>query len=211
MRVQLSLLGRDFVELGRARGFREIVVLQFDGVSRDQQGGRLCRNGPRVAAAPATEIYSAHVKQRMKRIPAFVLLFVCFLAGCASSSSRLVAPSRPAIDPAQVQIYRTPPRHYQEIAVLDATSGAKFYHGSPQGEAEALQRLKEEAAKVGANGVLVTLVGDRSRGVLGVGVAGGGVSSGSRSFVAGGGSVGGGAPVVQNAAQGIAICVFDQR
>jgi uncharacterized membrane protein YgcG len=110
-----------------------------------------------------------------------------------------------------VRIYRTPPRHYQEIAVLDATSGAKFYHGTPQGESEALQRLKEEAAKVGANGVLVTLLGDRSSGTLGVGVAGGGVSSGRGNFVAGGGSVSGGAPIVQNAAQGIAIYVSNQR
>lgn len=139
------------------------------------------------------------------------LLTACLLAGCASSSSRLVAPARPAIDPAEVQIYRAPPRHYQEIAVLDATSGAQFYHGTPQGEMEALQQLKEEAAKVGANGVLLTLVGDRSRGVLGVGVAGGGVSSGHRNFVAGGGSVGGGAPIVQNGAQGIAIYIFDPR
>ena len=83
------------------------------------------------------------------------------LAGCAGSSARLLAPARPAIDPAAVRIYRTPPQHYQEIAVLDATSGAKFFRGSPQGEAEALQRLKEEAAKVGANGVLAD-VGRRS-------------------------------------------------
>ena len=92
---------------------------------------------------------------------------------------------------------------------MDATSGAKFLRGTQQGEAEALQRLKEEAAKVGANGVLVTLVGDRSRGVLGVGVGGGGISSGHRNFVAGEGSVSGGVPIVQNSAQGIAIYVSD--
>jgi len=131
------------------------------------------------------------------------------LEGCASSSTHLLAPARPAVDPAAVRIYRTPPQHYQEIAVLDATSGAKFAHGSPQGEAQVLQRLKEEAAKVGANGVLVTLLGDRSRGVLGVGVGGGGISSGHRRFVAGEGSVSGGVPIVQNSAQGIAIYVFD--
>lgn len=152
-----------------------------------------------------------HVNQVMKGNSVFGLLAACLLAACANSSSRLVAPARPAIDPAEVRIYRTPPRHYQEIAVLDATSGAKFYHGTRHGEAEALQRLKEEAAKVGANGVLVTLLGDRSSGTLGVGVAGGGVSSGRGNFVAGGGSVSGGAPIVQNAAQGIAIYVSDQR
>ncbi len=136
-------------------------------------------------------------------------LVILLLAGCAGSSTRLLAPARPAIDPAAVRIYRTPPQHYQEIAALDATSGAKFVRGSQQGEAEALQRLKEEAAKVGANGVLLTLVGDRSRGVLGVGVGGGGISSGHRTFVAGEGSVSGGVPIVQNSAQGIAIYVFD--
>ena len=136
-------------------------------------------------------------------------LAILLLAGCAGSSTRLLAPARPAIDPAAVRIYRTPPQHYQEIAALDATSGATFFRGSPQGEAEALQRLKEEAAKVGANGVLLTLVGDRSRGVLGVGVSGGGISSGHRNFVAGEGSVSGGVPIVQNSAQGIAIYVFD--
>jgi uncharacterized membrane protein YgcG len=139
------------------------------------------------------------------------LLAACLLAGCAGGSSRLVAPARPAIDPAEVRIYRMPPSQYQEIAVLDATSGARFFHGTPEGEAQALRRLREEAAKVGANGVLLTLVGDRSRGVLGVGVEGGGISSGRRNFVAGGGSVGGGAPIVQNSAQGIAIYVFDLR
>jgi hypothetical protein len=136
-------------------------------------------------------------------------LAILLLAGCAGSSARLLAPARPAIDPAAVRIYRTPPQHYQEIAALDATSGAKFLRGTQQGEAEALQRLKEEAAKVGANGVLLTLVGDRSRGVLGVGVGGGGISSGHRNFVAGEGSVSGGVPIVQNSAQGIAIYVFD--
>ena len=147
----------------------------------------------------------------MKCMSALALFTAYLLAGCASSSSQLVGPARPAIDAAGVQIYRTPPARYQEIAVLDATSGASFFHGSPQGEAEAIERLKQEAAKVGANGVLLTLLSDRSHGVLGVGVGGAGVSSGRRSFVAGEGSVSGGVPIVQNSAQGIAIYVFDQH
>lgn len=151
------------------------------------------------------------VTQAMRFVSALSLLAAALLGGCAGSSSRLVAPARPAINPAEVRIYQSPPRRYEEIAVLDATSGAKFFHGSPQGEADALQRLKEEAAKVGANGVMVTLAGDRSSGALGVGVGGGGISGGRGSFVAGGGSVSGGAPIVQNAAQGIAIYVADQR
>lgn len=147
----------------------------------------------------------------MRRISAVALLAVCFFAGCASSSSRLIAPARPAISPAEVRIYQAPPRHYREIAVLDATSGGRFFHGSPEGEAEAIARLKVEAAKVGANGVLLTLVEDRPNGSLGVGVGGGDFSGGRHSVVASGGEVSGSAPIVSNAAQGIAIYVTDQR
>ncbi|MGI8957132.1 MAG: hypothetical protein ACR2II_09500 [Chthoniobacterales bacterium] len=146
----------------------------------------------------------------MKSLPVLALCGVCLLAGCASSSSRLVGPTRPAVSPAEVRIYRTAPPRYQEIAVLDATSGARFFHGTPQGEAEAIARLKVEAARVGANGVLLTSLGDRSNGTLGVGVGGGEFSSGRHSVIATGGEVGGAASLVSNGAEGIAIYVPEQ-
>ena len=148
--------------------------------------------------------------QAMRFLRSFSVLAVGLLAGCASSSSRLIAPARPAINPAEVRIYRTPPRNYQEIAVLDATSAARLFHGTPQGENEALQRLKEEAARVGANGVLLTLVGDRSRGAIGVGVGGGSASYQRRNGAVVSGAASGAAPIVQNSAQGIAIYVSGQ-
>ena len=137
------------------------------------------------------------------------VLALGLLASCAGSSARLLAPARPAISPAAVRIYRFAPRHYQEIAVLDATSGARLYHGSAAGEADAIRRLREEAAKVRANGVLLTRVGDRPSGAIGVGVGGGGISAGRHSAVAGEGSASGAAPVVRNGAAGIAIYVSE--
>jgi len=139
------------------------------------------------------------------------VLALGLLAGCAGGSARLLAPARPAINAAEVRVYRFAPTHYQEIAVLDATSGAHFYHGTAEGEADALRRLKEEAARVGANGVLITALGDRSSGSIGVGVAGGAVSSDRHSFQAGEGAVSGGAPIVRNGAAGIAIYVPHER
>ena len=94
--------------------------------------------------------------------------------------------------------------------MLDATSGARLFHGTLQGESEAIQRLKEEAAKVGANGVLLTLVGDRSRGALGVGVGGGSASYQRQSGAVVSGAASGAAPIVQNGARGIAIYVSGQ-
>lgn len=136
------------------------------------------------------------------------LMTAVFLAGCAGSSSRLLAPARPPINPAEVRIYQTPPPKFQEIARLDATSGPRFFHGTQQTDDEALLRLKVEAAKVGANGVLLTFVGDEPTGSLGIGVGGGGYAS-SHSAVSGGAA--GSAPVVQTGAHGIAIYVFGQR
>ncbi len=118
-----------------------------------------------------------------------------------------MGPARPPLRPDQVQVYRTPPPHYQQIARLDATSGPRFFHGSQQTDAEAIERLKSEAAKVGANGVLLTLVGDEPSGSLGIGVGGGGYSR-SSGF---NGEATGAAPVVQTSAHGLAIYVYGQR
>ena len=147
----------------------------------------------------------------MKGVSTVGLMAALLVAGCASSSHRLIAPARPPINPEEVRIYTSPPRHYQEIAVVEATSGGTLFHGSARGEAEALQSLKEEAAKIGANGVLLTLVEDRASGSIGVGVGSGGVSFGRRSVTAVSGGVSGGAPIVHNAAQGLAIYVPSQH
>ncbi len=139
------------------------------------------------------------------------LLAAGLLVGCASSSSRLVGPARPPINPAEVRIYRAPPAKYQEVAVLDATSGTSFFHGSAEGETAAIEKLKIQAAKVGANGVLLTVVGDRPSGAIGVGVGGGGISGGRGGYTGVSGGASGGFPLVSNGARGIAIYDFNQR
>lgn len=147
----------------------------------------------------------------MNRATILLLFAAGLLIGCASSSSRLLAPARPPINPQDVRIYKAPPPHYRQIAVVDATSGTNFFHGSAQGETAAIEKLKIEAAKVGANGVLLTLVGDRPSGSIGVGVGGAGISGGRHSATAVGGEASGGFPLVSNGARGIAIYVPGQR
>ncbi|MBA3960886.1 MAG: hypothetical protein H0X40_03165 [Chthoniobacterales bacterium] len=141
--------------------------------------------------------------------PTFILtlLAVSLLSGCAGSSSHLLGTARAPIDPAQVQIYRTPPAHFERIATLDASSGARFFHGSQATDADAIQRLKEAAAKVGANGVLLTLVGDEPSGSIGLGFGGGGYSRNT----AVNGEASGAAPLVRTGAHGLAIYVPAQR
>jgi len=121
------------------------------------------------------------------------------LAGCASSSKVMLGQTRPPVDPMTVQIYSTPPVGSVEIAQLEATSAVGF---GTQGQTDsALKRLKEEAAKLGANGVVL----------MGVGTGGGspaGVSVGAGSWGSSvGGGVGIGIPTQQKQAAGVAIWV----
>ena len=86
---------------------------------------------------------------------------VLALAGCAGSSKVMVGQARPPIDPAQVQVYTAVPPGSQEIAQLEASSAIGF---GTQGQTDAaVERLKREAAALGANGVVLIGVGSASR------------------------------------------------
>ena len=132
-----------------------------------------------------------------------VLLAAALTAGCASSHVLTGTPRAP-IDPAQVRIYHgPPPGQYEEIAILNTRSGALIY-GEQNKVDSVLQKLRNEAAKLGANGVLFqgTADGERSGGVS----VGGGVGrGGGRSFS----SAGAGVKISpqQKYASGIAIWV----
>ena len=73
-----------------------------------------------------------------------IVLAAALVAGCAGSSKVMLGQARAPIDPAQVQIYRTPPAGSQEIAQLESKSAVGF---GTQGQTDAaVARLKREAA-----------------------------------------------------------------
>jgi hypothetical protein len=126
------------------------------------------------------------------------------LAACTSSSHVLVGNARAPISPDQVKIYFEPPPKYEQIATLDASSGSMF--GSDQSKTdEAIAKLKAEAAKVGANGILLQGVEKHQSGSIGLGV--GGSSYGGNSAT--GAGVGGSGGLYNKNAKGLAIFVPD--
>lgn len=95
-------------------------------------------------------------------------------AGCAGfhSSHVMIGQTRPAVDPSEVKIYLNPPARYEEIAIVIADSRGSF-RWSSQGTTDlALQRLKEEASALGANGLLNLRLGEpwSAPSVLGTGI-----------------------------------------
>jgi hypothetical protein len=102
------------------------------------------------------------------------------LAACATTSHVVTGKVRPPIDPAQVTVYTSPPPKYEEIAVITATSRSSFSFGAQKKMDTVIERLKKEAALLGANGVLLQATGSEGGGGVGAGVgtgAGGGFIS----------------------------------
>lgn len=127
------------------------------------------------------------------------------LSGCVSSAV-VVGKVRPAIKPEKVKIYLHPPKKYEDVALIESSSKNSFAFSS-QGKMDVVvERLKEEAAKLGANGILLQGTGNEY---------GGSVSTSYGSATASGGTaygtgVGTSASVMHKAGNGIAIFVEDE-
>lgn len=131
------------------------------------------------------------------------LLFGCVVAavlsGCASSSV-VVGTVRAPIDPAQVQLYVEPPAQYENVALLQASSEASFALTQQQKSNKTINRMKQEAADLGANGILLQTVGKEYAGSVGSGYA-----WGSRGSAWG---LGSSAATYNQAGTGMAIYVY---
>ena len=110
----------------------------------------------------------------MRPIRGFTLLAATLLLGaCATGGPLLTGTPRPPIDPSQVRFYYEAPAGAEQIAIIDASSGA-FTYGNANKTNAVMQKLREQAAKLGANGVVYrgTVSGPGGSGV-GVGIGGG--------------------------------------
>ena len=137
-------------------------------------------------------------------------LFLCIamcLGGCGSTHTIMVAQPRPAIFSGAVRVYYTAPRHFERIAIINSSSGPTWAVTTKRQLDDAISRLKDEAAKLGANGVLIEAMGTSSSGNLGIGVGGFGVGGDHHSSYAVSGETGFGAPILHRTVQATAIFV----
>jgi uncharacterized protein YbjQ (UPF0145 family) len=112
------------------------------------------------------------------------------LAGCATDAIVLTGTARPPISPAEVKIYSQPPAVFEEIAILNASKSSAFTTGGQKTVDKVIAGLKEQAAKLGANGIVLEGFSDRQTGSVGSGVGSSSVSSNSAVGVGVGGSLG---------------------
>ena len=91
------------------------------------------------------------------------LLILWTLAACVTSHV-IVGQARTPIGPDQVRIYLQPPARSEEIALLQTSSRGAFAVTAQARMDKVVERLKKEAASLGANGILIRAVGEQSSG-----------------------------------------------
>jgi hypothetical protein len=141
----------------------------------------------------------------MRQVPSVCLAAAVLtgLAGCSTSSHVLLGTPRAPLPPESVRIYRQPPPKYEQIATVEASSQGSLALTSQQNMDKAIERLKREAAKLGANGIILQSVADQQSGAIGTGI--GSTSYGPGSAV--GAGVGGSFGLYSKAVSGLAIYV----
>jgi hypothetical protein len=94
------------------------------------------------------------------------LLIVGTLAACTTSHV-IVGYARPSISAAEVKIYLQPPARYEEVALVSTSSRGSFAITAQARTDKVVDRLKKEAASLGANGIVLREITDQSSGAVG--------------------------------------------
>ncbi|WP_315600975.1 hypothetical protein [Treponema socranskii] len=111
-------------------------------------------------------------RKEMKKM--FIVLFFCIfsvtvLFSCATGTALITGTKRTATNPECVVIYTEAPPKYEVIGIVTASSDSGW---TEQGDLNyAIAELKKQAAKIGANGIILENVGtSNSGGVISYGV-----------------------------------------
>ena len=89
-----------------------------------------------------------------------ILSLALLLVGCTDGSALVTGTQRPPIDPSQVKIYRSPPNaEFEHVGIVKAQ--AEEVISQQDAMDRAVQELKKQAAKIGANGVILGGLGEK--------------------------------------------------
>ncbi|HEX3913447.1 MAG TPA: hypothetical protein VHW71_08070 [Steroidobacteraceae bacterium] len=132
------------------------------------------------------------------------LCLAAVLAACATSSQTLTGAVRAPIAPAEVRVYTQAPEHFEEIAELSASRDSFSSAGGERAIARMIESMRWQAAKLGANGLLLEDFSDANGVSLGTGVGSQTYTHNASISVGVGGSLG----IVKKLAKARAIFVL---
>lgn len=103
--------------------------------------------------------------QRYSIKTVLVCSFLLILTGCATGSAIVVGKVREPIDPRTVKLYLEAPENYEAIGIVKASSDAGWTEQDSVNYA--VEELKKQAAKLGANGVFLETIGEQTSSIIG--------------------------------------------
>ncbi len=93
------------------------------------------------------------------------------LVACATSSQVLTGAARPPVSLTEVRVYTQAPQAFEEIAVLGASRNSVSTAGAERAIAKMIESMRAQAARLGANGLLLEDFSDSDPVSVGAGVA----------------------------------------
>jgi len=101
------------------------------------------------------------VRKKVNRLKNIILIFLAtIILGCATGSTIIIGQTRPAIDPSMVRIFLDPPSEFETIGLVEASSDVEFSRQAAQDRV--INELRNRAARIGANGVLLVGTGTQA-------------------------------------------------
>jgi len=97
-------------------------------------------------------------------------LLTSTLIGCATSSQVLTGAPRAPISAAAVRVYTQAPERFEAIADLSASRKSVSSAGGERASAKMIETMREQAAELGANGLLLEDLSDSDPIAIGTGV-----------------------------------------
>jgi hypothetical protein len=97
-------------------------------------------------------------------------IWIFTLAACATSSQVLTGAPRSPLLPAEVRVYTQAPQSFEEIALLGATRKSVSTAGAERAIARMIEAMRQQAAELGANGLLLEDIADSEPVSVGSGV-----------------------------------------
>lgn len=93
-----------------------------------------------------------------------ILAAMLAVAACSSGGQVIVGEQRPAIHPNEVQVYTStnPPEQYEEIAILTNEDAGGWVQTQQNKTNRLITKLKAQAAELGANGIILTNISNRT-------------------------------------------------
>ncbi len=102
----------------------------------------------------------------MRVIVVLLALLLPVVAAQAGGSYILLGKKRAPIDPEEVMIYFDPPARYEKVAMVEGDSMGAFAFSSQAKTDKAIQRMKKQAAKLGANAIILQSQSQRDSGAV---------------------------------------------